>query len=294
MESFVSNRPAQTTRKTSGGHSLATRRGFTLIELLVVIAILASLLLPALAKAKENANRVSCLSNLRQWGQAMTMYADDNSQSYPAPRELGYVATSDHNPVWAEMYADELQNQQGGTTTTIGRAAWFNALPPYVAGKPLWQYGASTQAVKSWITGPSIFKCRTSDATRRNPATDPDPAVGPTFNYGMNARISYPLPAETPFKISQAANPSAFVVFSEERTHASEQPYYGSNPGDLSSSYSFTTRFSGRHNAGGNLTFRDGHAAYFKYAYVCVARNGQPADPGRPDINWASSGEQIP
>ena len=36
------------------------------------------------------------------------------------------------------------------------------------------------------------------------------------------------------------------------------------------------------------------HAAYFKYSHVCVARNGQAADPGRPDINWASSGQQIP
>jgi len=61
-------------------------RGFTLIELLVVIAIigiLAGILLPVLSRARESARKTLCMSNIKQIGMGLIMYANENSESFP-------------------------------------------------------------------------------------------------------------------------------------------------------------------------------------------------------------------
>ncbi len=261
--------------------------GFTLIELLVVIAIiaiLAAMLLPALSRAKEEARRANCSSNLKQWGLAINMYLDDSRQVFPDPKITngtpGSPSGYNEDAVnWSDLAAFATNGQ--------GMAAWFNVLPPYVGKSPLWQYAGNPS---NFVNAKTIFTCPTSDAI----APDFDLTQRIVFNYGMNHKGNTGMDATIPFKANAVWHPAAFVFLSESRTHGAEVPFYGTSPtSELGTPHCSFAMESSRHSAGAILNFLDGHVSYYKYSYICTNTGSRPGDAGRSDINWTFNGVPV-
>ncbi len=165
---------------------LPRRLAFTLIELLVVIAIiaiLAALLLPALAKAKEKAKSIECLSNVKQWGYAFWMYGDDNDEFFPYEGNAGDISTG------------------------FNTDAWYNSTPEYAGGITLSNLYKSGNpplpGVKSLFTCPSV---------KKGPAVTPT-LGNPFFMYGFNNRMDPNGAAQ--FKRSVCEKPTDTVTFTE-------------------------------------------------------------------------------
>ena len=113
------------------------RKGFTLIELLVVIAIisiLAAILFPVFARARENARRASCMSNLKQLGLGMMMYIQDYDERY-APAISGVwkdVSTYRSGPEACSGKPCQYFSVRDGNTANGQYVSWMDLLHPYV------------------------------------------------------------------------------------------------------------------------------------------------------------------
>ena len=90
-------------------------RGFTLIELLVVIAIiaiLAAILFPAFARARENARRASCQSNLKQIVLGVLMYVQDYDEKFPYGRDRDQALAGGGETMWGNRVEPYLKSRQ--------------------------------------------------------------------------------------------------------------------------------------------------------------------------------------
>lgn len=152
------------------------RRAFTLIELLVVIAIiavLASMLLPAVAKAKGKAHGITCINNLKQWGLAMQMYVTDHDDYLPP---------------------------EGTGTTLNQQTGWYVALPKQMNLGDYFQMEWRTNA--NAPVGRSIWICP-SNPRRSNGHN--------LFHYCMNEHIDRTGESDRPVRFSSVPQPSSIV-----------------------------------------------------------------------------------
>lgn len=258
---------------------------FTLIELLVVIgiiAILAAMLLPVLASSKRKAQKINCVSDLKQWGLAQQLYANDNVDGLPRD---GMGANGLYLP----------SSSPPPTGTPDDTNAWFNLLPPYVAEKTLSAYanspGGNYRAKMPFPGGNGkIWECPSARMSDSDYAQLSGGGAGGFFSYAMNIDLkkmddsnNYPYP-QMP-KLNLIPKPSATAlmfdcVFNPVTEVVNGSPSFNSvNPANRFRS------IGSRHDTGAVINFCDGHAQYFKDFSITNNPNGA-LEPPNPDIIW--------
>jgi len=248
-------------------HSLGRKQSaFTLIELLVVIAIiaiLAAILFPVFARARENARRSSCQSNLKQIGLAIIQYAQDYDEHYPGVRINGRSWDYMISP-YAGMKVDRESPTQG--SAGVFRCPSDSTVRPN--GKPTRSYALPRAPFGTNGTGNS---------------TPGEGYFAPTANYDTaeygRSMAEFPNPAGT---LMVVECPSPDNTFGEQYDpHCLGPISNGSGQPQRQDSRQLGKQ---NHFDGWNYLFVDGHVKWLRPDQTIKGKDGVASEPANPYV----------
>ncbi len=263
--------------RSNGSENVRNALAFTLIELLVVIAIiaiLAAMLLPALAKSKQQAQGIQCVSNLKQLSLGWTMYGNDN-RGYMMPNgDEGYQPTV-QNPRADPQWCPGREDVSGDSTNVFIMAG---LLYPYVNNVAVYKCPADHTLVHQSQTP----KTRSMSMNGwMSPAPPSQYDMGSTRNCHMYFK-------ETDLNVGGAAN---LWLLMDENPFSINDGFMLINPNDGG----WVDWPATYHNNPNGISICDGHAVIHKWTDPKVLNydtenpsNGAvtPATPGYPDFSW--------
>lgn len=275
-------------------------RGFTLIELLVVaaiIAIIASLVLPALARAKARAQGSFCLNNVRQLGVAWMIYADDHDGvlAYNLGRS-GRLSASVMPATGAQMsdnWVNNVLDWELHPDNTNAAAVVESGIGPY-AGKSAAVYRCPSDNVVSEVQRNVGWSGRVRSYSMNAMVGDAGSFTAGGFNVNNTNYVQF-------FKAVSIPHPSEIFVFLDEHPDSIDDGYFLNSDGD--SSPKWTDLPASYHDGGANFSFADGHAEFHRWhnastkqparAYGINPALPMPITDGTEDFSWVLSRMSI-